>query len=744
MNESSEKKLDEEFIFDEAQSISDPDERSRFLDEACGSDSALKAKIERFLESTGEIDAFFSDGEKLIQHSDEMRKVRDIADLSMSNDGDYCGEFAGIRIGRYNLIERIGDGGCGVVYLAEQRSPIRRIVAMKIVRIGKESRQVIDRFKLERQALAMMNHTNIARIFDAGKTKIGSPYFVMEYVRGMRITDFCEEKELGINDRLNLFISICHAIQHAHQKGIIHGDIKPANILVSQQDGAAIPKVIDFGIARATKPHLFDKSPFEGIEKPMGTPAYMSPEQMEMNGYDVDTRSDIYSLGILLYELLTGRTPFDSKEMMKMSPMEMEAFLRYEIPLLPSQALRSLKSSEISEIAFRRNTSPAELNHILEHDLDYIVQKATEKDRSLRYETANALAMDVQCYLQNEVILAHPKRWSYSFGKFIRRNKGAFVAYALVALALVMGMGASTWMFLRERDAKQHAIMAEQKEKHLREIAERREGMSQAALLISQQEYARADKLIEKFTFQGTSMDEAAVLRSLGEWHALNMRWDDAAELLQTLLKVNHFETEDVSTLDYLEVGAAMIMAGDFDKYEEFRRTAIKRFHETQGLYPDRFLKISLLLPADDEMLQSLRPISVITWENVEDAEEQGNYFEAAWRAMTVALFEYRRGNYGEALNICDKCLNYPVKNEPRDAAVYAIKALSLTMLRELDPAGESLAEAERLLQKERSRNVTDRGTPVHGFWFDWAFAKIIADEASRQLTDVNQTYSGY
>jgi hypothetical protein len=739
--ESNKNELDEESIFDEAQHISDPEKRSQFLEKACQGDTELKEKIERFIDSSNEMDTFFSDSANLIQNSDEMKKVRDMADLSMSKDGDYCSELAGIKIGRYNLIERIGDGGCGVVYLAEQRQPIRRIVAMKIVRIGLESQQVIDRFKVERQALAMMNHTNIARIFDAGTTKIGSPYFVMEYVRGMRITDYCEEKKLTINERLHLFINICHAIQHAHQKGIIHGDIKPANIIVFQQDGEAIPKVIDFGIARATKPYLFETSPFSEEKQIMGTPAYMSPEQMEIKGYDVDTRSDIYSLGVLLYELLTGLTPFDSKEMMEMSPLEIRECLRNKIPPLPSKAIKSLKSSEIAEIAFKRKTAPAELNHILENDLDYIVKKAIEKNRGLRYETANALAMDLQCYLQNEVVLAHPNGWRYSFRKFVRRNRAAFIAYALVALALLAGTGASTWMFLREREAKQHAIKAEQKEKHLREMAEKRENISQAALLISQQEYAKANKLIENATFEGTSMDEAAVLRSLGEWHAINMRWDDAAEMLGTLLEVNHFENDDVASLDYLEEGTALIMAGDIKRYEAFRENAIKRYRETLSLHSDRFLKISLLTPTDKETLQALKPIAIMTTEKSHEASLKRNFFEASWHAMSVALYEYRNGNYPLALELCDECLNYPVYNEPRDSAVYAIKSLSHSMMLEIEKAQENLKKSEELLQKERDRNPTDRGTPIHGFWFDWAFARIIADEASLKLGELNQKY---
>ena len=729
--ENGEHELDEESIFNEAQSIKDSKQRSLYIAKACGKNIELKNRIERFFDSSKEIDAFFSDSVNVIQNSDEIKKIRDIADLSISEEGNYNSELSGIKIGPYNLIERIGDGGYGVVYLAEQRQPIRRIVAIKIVRIGQENQQIIDRFKVERQALAMMNHTNIARIFDAGKTKMGSPYFVMEYVRGMRITDYCEEKSLTLQDRLHLFISICHAIQHAHQKGIIHGDIKPANILVFQQDGVAVPKVIDFGIARVTKPHLFDKSPFNEEFEVIGTPAYMSPEQMEIKGYDVDTRSDIYSLGVLLYELLTGLTPFDSKKMMEMAPAEMRELLRSKKPKLPSEAIKSLKSSDITETAFRRKASPAELIHTLKNDLDYIVSKAIEKDRSLRYETANALAMDVQCYLQNEVILAHPNRWTYSLGKFVRRNRGIFIAYTLVG-------------FLRERKAKQHAIMAEQKEKSLRVIAEKRENLSQAALLISQREYAKADKLIKKVTFRGTSMDEAAVLRSLGEWHAVNMRWDNAVETFNILLKVNHFENEDVSSLDYTEQGVAIVMAGNLKDYEAFRKKTIKKYHETLGSQPDRYLKISLLTPADENTLRSLRSIAIIASEKADEAAKDGAYFEAAWRSMAVALYEFRRANYTEALDYCKKCLNYPVNNEPRDAVVYAIMSLSYSKTLKLDKARKNLKEAERLLKKERDRNVTDKGTPVHGFWFDWALAEIITKEASHKVEELNRKYPEY
>jgi WD40 repeat protein/serine/threonine protein kinase len=392
-------------------------------------------------------------------------------------------EKAGDHIGRYKLLEQIGEGGCGVVYIAEQEEPIRRRVALKVIKLGMDTKQVIARFEAERQALAIMDHPNIAKVFDAGATDAGRPYFVMELVPGAKITDYCDRHKLSTRQRLDLFIQVCSAIQHAHQKGIIHRDIKPSNVLVAEHDGMPLPKVIDFGIAKATTAQpLSDPTGFTVFEQFIGTPAYMSPEQAGMGGLDIDVRSDIYSLGVLLYELLVGQPPFDSADLRRSALDEVLRIIREREPPRPSARLTTLARPELTTLAERRQTEPAKLPNLLRGDLDWIVMKCLEKDRTHRYETANALAVDIQRHLNTEPVVARPPSKLYRFERLVRRNKLAFAAAGVVAAALVVGLSVSTWLFLKEKEARQEAVQAEQTAKMTLSTAE----FSQAIRLIGQ------------------------------------------------------------------------------------------------------------------------------------------------------------------------------------------------------------------------------------------------------------------
>ena len=436
-------------LFDEALKLGSVEERAAFLVRVCGGDEALRERVERLLAAHDQAGAFL--GEPLADERGTIA-VQPISE-----------EAPGTHIGRYKLLERIGEGGCGVVYVAEQTEPVRRRVALKVIKLGMDTRQVVARFEAERQALAMMDHPNIAKVLDAGGTDTGRPYFVMELVRGIRITEYCDQNNLSIPERLDLFIKVCQAIQHAHQKGIIHRDIKPSNILVTLHDGVPVPKVIDFGIAKATESRLTDATVYTQLHQFIGTPAYMSPEQAEMSGLDIDTRSDIYGLGVLLYELLTGRTPFDQKELVEAGLDRMRRMIREQEPVRPSTRFSSLQGEELTTTARRRSADAPRLIHVLRGDLDWIVMKCLEKDRTRRYETANGLAADLKRHLINEPVVARPPSTLYRVQKTVRRNKLVFAAGAIVASAIIAGFVVSAWSFLKEREARRLAVRAEEK-----------------------------------------------------------------------------------------------------------------------------------------------------------------------------------------------------------------------------------------------------------------------------------------
>jgi serine/threonine protein kinase/WD40 repeat protein len=389
------------------------------------------------------------------------------AALSVTETGN-----SGARIGPYKLLQKVGEGGFGVVWMAEQLEPITRLVALKIIKVGMDTDEVIARFEAERQALARMEHPNIAHVFDAGATDAGRPYFVMELVRGISITRYCDENRLSAEERLRLFVMVCQAVQHAHQKGIIHRDLKPSNILVTLHDGVAVPKIIDFGIAKATSGRLTEKTLFTQFNAFIGTPAYTSPEQMEMSGLDVDTRSDIYSLGVLLYELLTGQPPFDSKALMQSGLEAMRRTIREVDPPRPSHRLGTLTEVARTSIAQHRGTDPAKLSVLLRGDLDWIAMRCLEKDRMRRYDSATSLATDVERHLSDGVVEARPPSRIYQTSRFIRRHRLGVSAGVAVAVSLIAGLIASSTLFMLERSARGRATLAEEKESELRQQAE--------------------------------------------------------------------------------------------------------------------------------------------------------------------------------------------------------------------------------------------------------------------------------
>ena len=398
-------KTDAKAIFLEALDCKGVDELRRFLDQACGTDPALRPRVEELLRAHQDAGAFLGGAEQQDATRDQP-----------------VAERPGTIIGPYKLLEQIGEGGFGLVFMAEQQQPVRRKVALKILKPGMDTRQVIARFEAERQALALMDHPNIARVLDAGETGSGRPHFVMELVKGVPITDYCDQNRLTTRERLALFTHVCHAVQHAHHKGIIHRDLKPSNVMVTLHDGVPVVKVIDFGIAKALGQQLTDKTLFTGFAQMVGTPMYMSPEQAQLSGLDIDTRSDIYSLGVLLYELLAGMTPFDKERLRTVGYDEMRRIIREEDPPSPSTRLSTLGQAAVT-VSAERQSDPKRLCRLLRGELDWIVMKALEKDRNRRYETANELARDVDRYLKDEPVQACPPSAWYRFRKFTRRHK---------------------------------------------------------------------------------------------------------------------------------------------------------------------------------------------------------------------------------------------------------------------------------------------------------------------------------
>jgi serine/threonine protein kinase len=418
----------EQAVFTEALRCPNLEARVAYLDGACGSDGALRRRVEALLRAAESAGDFLEQPPTGLAAGDGSTLV--VAALS---------EKPGDRIGRYKLLQQIGEGGCGVVYMAEQEEPVRRRVALKVIKLGMDTKQVIARFEAERQALALMDHPNIAKVLDAGATDTGRPFFVMELVRGIRITDYCDQNKLSTDERLKLFIQVCQAIQHAHQKGIIHRDIKPSNILVSVNDGVPVPKVIDFGIAKATQGRLTDHTLFTAFEQFIGTPAYMSPEQAVMTSLDIDTRSDIYSLGVLLYELLTGRTPFDQKELLAAGLDEMRRIIRDKEPPRPSTRLSTMTADELSTVAGQRHCEPKRINHLLEGELDWVVMKCLAKDRNERYGSAADLAAEFDRWLRGEPLCVQGPTLEYLLRIWVRRNFGS--SGWAIALGVIWGIG---------------------------------------------------------------------------------------------------------------------------------------------------------------------------------------------------------------------------------------------------------------------------------------------------------------
>ncbi len=715
----------EQALFLQALDLSPGAERRAFLDQACAGDAVLRSRIELLLSNVAPAASFFDDAPSL-------------AGLSRLPDHP-------VMVDRYRLVRRIGQGSCGVVYLAEQHEPVRREVALKIIRLGMDTEQVMARFSLERQALALMDHPNIARVYDAGATAAGRPYFVMEHVCGETLVAYCDRLALDLSARLDLFAQICDAVAHAHCRGVVHRDIKPANILVTEAEGRApTPKLIDFGIAKAIDERIRHRPEDTQSSQLIGTPAYMSPEQVAGDGRPVDTRCDIYSLGALLCELLVGQPPFTNAQLTGGGvPGLVRTLLEVEAPR-PSALFAALPPEEQTTRARLRGTSPAVLLRTLRQDLDWVVLKAVEKAPERRYETVRSLAADLLNLRQNQPVVARPPSRAYRLRKLLRRHRVAFVAGAFVALALMLGPTLSTWVFLRERRALQAQVLlreqaerAQANEALLRRRAETVNTFAAAAVSLSYDEADQADLLVSAIPPElvPPSLENARVLHALGERHALAGEWGAAASrflaLAYVITRTDSSDNDSVSR-DLVATSAALCQAGQGDDYETFRNLTLARFaNTTHPVVAEHTVKCCLIRPAPPSMMEVLRAPATVAEVSLhpDDPSADAEPYLAARRCISLALFHYRDGQPATSRRWAERSLRYRESNPSLAATAHSLLAMIHRAEHRPDAARAALEKARALVPVTWSYPL-QRGNTRTGSWVGWIHARLLVQEA--------------
>jgi serine/threonine protein kinase/predicted Zn-dependent protease len=682
--------------------IEDPRMRSAYLEQACAGRPDLRAQVDNLLEAHRGPGNFMElPAADLLALDDDERPLR---------------EGPGTIIGPYKLLEQIGEGGFGVVFMAEQNQPVRRRVALKVLKPGMDTRQVVARFEAERQALALMEHPHIARIFDGGETDAGRPYFVMELVRGISITDYCRQKRLPVGARLELLVDVCQAVQHAHQKGIIHRDLKPTNILVTLHDGVPVVKVIDFGIAKATGPRLTDKTLFTNFAQMVGTPLYMSPEQAEMSGLDVDTRSDIYSLGVLLYELLTGTTPFDQERLQTVGYDEMRRIIREEEPARPSTRLSTLGQAAATAAADGVDEA-WRLSQVLRGELDWIVMKALEKDRSRRYESVSAFAADILRYLYDEPVLACPaSRW-YRFRKLARRHKTGLALATVAGVVVLLGVAGLVVSNAQIRQAQDLA------EKRAEQIQQDLEHLRFAdALLDRGRWYANERRWDDAHAAYTKAIDirpdHASALVERGNLNAVLGLWDLAAADFAREFKLREPDT----SARWYHLALLCAHLGDQERYRQVCRRMRTRFAATTNpAFACELIRASALVsnPEVDGLAQA----------------ELGKYLIAAdprlWYHLYLAgIAQYRAGQYEEAARRLREAVDAKTPDLHACLMPYPVLAMAHHQLGQSAQAKQALESAQRVLdqwtreryEREEVLWVNHRGAtafwPV--VWWDW------------------------
>ncbi len=704
-------------IFYEALERQSPEDVAKYLDDACANDDDLRRQVEGLLAA--------------------HRAAKNF--LGGSGNGDEgtidhpLSEAPGTVIGRYKLLQQIGEGGFGVVFLAEQERPVKRRVALKIIKPGMDTCQVIARFEAERQALAMMDHPNIAKVHDAGTTEAGStedgagskeefllhaprspllapstgrPYFVMELVQGVPITEYCDQCNLTTDERLALFVTVCQAVQHAHQKGVIHRDIKPTNVLVAMQDGQPAPKIIDFGVAKAINQQLTEHTLLTAFAQMVGTPLYMSPEQAELSPLGVDTRSDIYSLGVLLYELLTGTTPFDKDRLHAASYDGLRRIICEEEPPRPSARISTLAADVATTVAEHRRTDARRLRQTVRGELDWIVMKCLEKDRNRRYETPNSLARDIERYLHDEPVQACPPSIAYRVSKFVRRNKVAVLAASAIVVSLTIASALSTWLYLREREARRQAEFGAQ----IYDVANPFHSNSQQE---AQQSLASLAPQVELMDPQ----NRAKLYYRFGDLRGRQGRWKESATYFAKGLEL---EPNQLFFEPYHYYLPALIQSGDVEGYQRLRQELIRRFGSTTDpRIAECVLKDCLITPWPDANFEVLERLA-------NTALHAQDHWAWEYFQFANALFEYRRANYESAVR--HTLHTYPTTDPYLIVSASMVRAMAHQQLGEAEDARRVLSYGLELAQARfprEARLVFDRE------WNDWIFAHALMDEAS-------------
>jgi serine/threonine protein kinase len=686
-------------IFSAAVELNTPEEREKYLGEACGDNDALRERIRSLLRSSGEAGSFI---ESPAHDFDNAATVdRAIA------------ERPGTIIGHYKILQQIGEGGMGVVFMAEQSEPIQRTVALKIIKPGMDTRQVIARFEAERQALAMMDHPNIAKVLDAGTTSNGRSFFVMELVKGVPITEYCDRQRLSISERLKLMTTVCGAVQHAHHKGVIHRDIKPSNVLVAEYDGVPVPRVIDFGVAKAMGQQLTERTLFTHFGQIIGTFEYMSPEQSRFNQLDVDTRSDIYSLGVLLYELLAGSTPIERERLQTAAFDQILHMISDEEPPQPSVRIGS--SESLPSIAANRGTEPKRLTGVVRGDLDWVVMKALEKDRSRRYDTASSLARDIDHFLADEPVSARPPSATYRLQKFVRRNKLAFAAGIAIAAALIGGLGLSTWMYAKERAARERAVAAE--EKSVKSLNLLKMIISGTGSSPGIQDPKLLPQVLAELGDTNSTVGAAQAFNNVGLELRNRGRHDDAITLFRQaqdiFQKVYHHDNQEIVTT-YDNLALALWDKDQLNEAEQMARNGLEmtqRLSGPESLQSAKMLNdlggilkdAGRLTEADDALQHAL---------TIRKRERGDKHFETAETTFHLAGLRRKQGKLTEAEQQYQEALRLfrglPLSSE---LAIVGVELELATTLLE----NHKFDDAEKVARD--SRKIYDQVDPQNSSW---------------------------